>query len=292
MESKTGFLTQDEMEAERLRVSDYKFKSNFNFLKAHKGFTDGEMHLLIAPKGAGKSSLMRSIIFEIIRSNKVMIYLSEETRESYLSSINEAYYLATNGNMPEKFLNNINCICEIDLPMQIKKEDIFFLKLREEIERTKSEILIFDNFTTSWMSGLVGKEKTYLEIMKKQAVKLKIPYLLIAHTSKNSNIKNGYFTGDDVRGNHAISNIASYLYTITRVNNSPIRTFLYLEKARGHFDIGGDRFFELEYDKKTGFYRGDKEVTREDVLKEISNYNAVGKTRKGGFVKEKKDPWV
>lgn len=291
MESKTGIISKDDLARENLRLNDYKFKSNFNFLKAHKGFTNGELHLLIAPKGAGKSSLMRSIVFEIARYSKVMVYLSEETRESYLSPVNEAYELATAGKGADKFLSNINCICEMDLSISDKRDDVFFLKLREELIRTQSEILIFDNFTTSWMSGQVGKEKTYVEILKKQCIKLSIPYLLVAHTAKNANIKNGYFTGDDVRGNHAIANIASYIYTITRVNNKRIRTFLYLEKARGHHEIGGDRFFELNYNSKTGFYSGDSETNREDIIEEIATYNSVGKTRKGGFVKEKKERW-
>lgn len=284
MKSKTAFLEKKEMEDRKRTRNEVFFPSRFHFLKKQNGLRLGELHLIIAPKGAGKSSFVKTILSELILHTKVLVYLSEEKAEQYVESLNELFDKAV-GGVDEKrkmFLNNLEVISELDLESNLKTEQSFFKSLSEKITETNSKVFFLDNFTTSWLSGQVQKEKLYYEVLNKMAKKLNIALVVVSHTAKTSNIKNGPFTGEDIRGSLSGAQLSSYTYTINRVDLDPVRSFVFVDKARGYSEADR-KFYELIYDKKTMLFEKDIETKRENVIEAIKEFADIGRKKNKKF---------
>lgn len=266
------------MEERKKNRQEVFFPSRFLFLKKQNGLRPGELHLIIAPKGAGKSSFVKTLLSELILHTKVIIYLSEEKAEQYVESLNELFDGAVNGSdeKRKKFLDNLSVISELDLESKIKTEQLFFKSLSEKITESGSKVFFLDNFTTSWLSGQVQKEKLYYEVLNKMAKKLNIALVVVSHTAKHANIKNGPFTGEDIRGSLSGAQLSSYTYTINRVDLEPVRSFVFVDKARGYSEADR-KFYELIYDKKTMLFEKDKETKREFVVEAIKQFSEIGK---------------
>ena len=132
-------------------------------------------------------------------------------------------------------------------------EDDFFDKLEATIVECEINILIFDNFTTSFLSELfISNQSNALRRFKQVAIKYNIPVIMFFHTSKNYNAK--ALNGDSVRGSATAVNIGSYNYVMHQnVINNKIKNFIYTEKARYH-NKANKSVYEIVYDQDKGLF--------------------------------------
>jgi ABC-type iron transport system FetAB ATPase subunit len=271
----TAYLSDDEFRDASDSMYKQKFKSGLNVFSDHNGFIDGELHTFIGTKGSGKSTWSKTIMCELAYAEKgTLLYVSEERKNKYLQGINRVFRLSSaTPEQTKNYLDNIIVVSEID--EKIKDETTFFTMLKELVESCELDIIIIDNFTTSFMSELpINKQSAILRRIKAMADVLNIPVVMFFHTAKLSDPKR--LDGDNVRGSATAINIGSYNYLINQHKQGErLRNFVYTEKARYH-SKANKNMYEIFYDNNLGIFTKSEKIT-------LSEYNEVvsGKIKKG-----------
>jgi len=274
---KTAYQTDDEFRDATDSMYSCNFKSGLTVFSDHNGFLDGELHTFIGTKGSGKSTWSKTILCELAWLEKgVLLYISEERKAKYLQAVNRVFRLSkANPDDIKRYLENIIVVSEID--EKIKDEKQFFDYLRELITTCDLDILIIDNFTTSFMSELpINQQSNILRKIKALADKLNIPIVMFFHTAKLSDPKR--LDGDNVRGSATAINIGSYNYLINQhKTNSSLRNFIYTEKARYH-SKANKNMYEIYYNQDVGIFTKSEKI-------DISDYQEIisGKKTNKGF---------
>jgi len=250
----TAYQTDDEFLASTKSLNDVTFKSNLKVFMDHDGFRGGEIHTFVGAKGSGKSTWCKTILTELINQDKnVFLYVSEEEISKYTNPINRYFRLKTKtAGEVEMYLNRIFNVSEMD-DFDMCNEETFFKNLEEMIVECQIDILIFDNFTTSFLSELfISNQSNALRRFKQVAIRYNIPIVMFFHTSKNYNQKT--LNGDNVRGSGTAINIGSYNYVMHQnVINNKIKNFIYTEKARYH-NKANKSVYEIVYDSDSGLF--------------------------------------
>lgn len=245
------------------RVHKQYFNSRFKHLIYSNGFRPGEVHLLIAEKGSGKSTLVRAWLTEILAQGKnCFLRLSEESVQPYTDELASFFSREHVG-----LLSNLTVDSELALP---ERETTYYYKesLITKIKASGAHIVLFDNFTTSLLGSKSPREQEqWARDFKQIAIALNIPIVIVAHTRKG--YKNTQIaTGDDIRGNSTLSNMASYIYTLTNRPDLPGHpSILFCDKGRHHTLVNKKKFL-MNFDPELRTYRDDREVDSE-ALKEI-----------------------
>lgn len=274
---KTAYLTDDEFKEASDSMYKCKFKSGLTVFSDHNGFIDGELHTFIGTKGSGKSTWSKTILCEIAWLEKgAMLYISEERKGKYLQAINRVFRLSkASPEQTKKYLDNIIVVSEMD--ENINSEEKFFNYIEEIIATCELDILVIDNFTTSFMSELpINQQSAILRKIKSLADQLNIPVLMFFHTAKLSDPKR--LDGDNVRGSATAINIGSYNYLITQhKSNSKLRNFVYTEKARYH-SMANKNMYEIFYNQDLGIFTKSEKI-------DLSDYSDIvsGKIPRGSF---------
>lgn len=282
-------VTQESLDSVKERLNKRYFKTKFSFLSGHDGLRPGELHSVIAPKGGGKSTFVKTLLCESLQNQKkTYCYLSEEDPELYRLPIVEAFVEAMKQSGSHAPLQKANCFLskllvesELSLERNRKTLDNFFDYLENTIIEHGIEVIFLDNFTTSFLGCLsVNEQGLAVMMLKKLAVKHNIPIILILHTAKGTDIYKQILDGDNVRGNATASNMGSYNYlVITFFRCNPVRVFVIIDKARYH-NRSNKQVYELFYDKEIGLFILDQKSSYEEVQKVI---NEVNKPKKRGF---------
>ena len=240
-----------------LQYDSEEFNSQFSFLKDHKGLRKGQYHLFLGTTGSGKSSLVRSIICELASWHKVAFLSTEENHNDFKWKLGKS-------DLEDYDKKNIEFFMEDDDYPDI---DTYFTMLENFLVMIKAEVLVFDNFTTSWLS----RQPTWIQekapsMMLRLARKLDIPLIVVAHTGKNNKASNGeLLDADNVRGNQTLVNRAPYLYIMQNFKDDDGRWYpiLRIRKARFHKQ---DVIYALSYDMIKECYIKDKEIPFDKVL--------------------------
>lgn len=258
--------SEERLKERKLKVD---FPSRFNHLNYHNGFRNGSLHVLVAPKGGGKSTLFRSWIMECLAwDKKVHVRLSEETVEEYQDEI---YQFFSEDNKQK--LENLRIDSELDKsPRDLG--DQYFEDLELELKNHQAEILFFDNFTTSHLSmgsiDLQGRNQIRLRSI---AQKLEIPVVVAIHTEKAFK-SNMIASGDNVRGNQTIVNTAPFVYGLSVFHGHPSKpTILFIDKARGH-GLANKKYFKFDMMPDFSTVKSDKLIMPSDIkeiLKELTS---------------------
>lgn len=274
---KTAYLSDDEFREASDSMYSCNFKSGLTVFSDHNGFIDGELHTFIGTKGSGKSTWSKTILCELAWLGKgVLLYISEERKNKYLQAVNRVFRLSK--SKPEEiknYLENIIVVSEID--EKIKTEDQFFGLVDKLVENCELDILLIDNFTTSFMSELpINQQSSILRKIKAMADELNIPIVMFFHTAKLSDPKR--LDGDNVRGSATAINIGSYNYLISQYkNNISLRNFVYTEKARYH-SKANKNMYEVFYNQDLGIFTKSEKIDLSDYSEIVS-----GKTSTKGF---------
>lgn len=251
------FVITDEDREEINRRNQYNIKSNLNFLKQQRGFRKGLLHTLMAPKGSGKSTLVRSIIIDYLINNpgrRVFVYLSEESVLSLKASM-DLY----SGYLFEGDGSRLYCISEQD-----QEENFSFESLQDHfikaIDQEGCDLFIFDNITSSkFYEGRNHEAQSkFITGLKNSTAHCDVATLVIAHTGKKAN-QEKLLSGDDVRGSNLITIVTEFLYLsqMVQVGNKK-KHFLHIEKHRP-CNVA-NTFFFLEYDEHEMLYKKDRSV--------------------------------
>lgn len=234
------------------------YKSRFKFLMAHNGIRPGSFTGLMATAGAGKSTLVKSIISDCAETTRITIYLTEEKMVDY-----EIKLHGMNSKM-----ENISFIEESNIPYDEMDLHGAITILLENLFMTDSEIIFFDNITTSILYEKFGYkgQTTLIGKLRQFANEANKTIFFISHTKKDVD-NNGYrlLNGGDIRGTYQLYQQAEYFYIL-----QPIRVkdkfFPILQVSKHRFHEVEKYLFLLGY--KDGQYKFDMGINFEKV-KEI-----------------------
>jgi len=276
-----GIMTRDEFN----KISDLhdtqKYRSKLNFLNDHNGLRPGEIHTILGPKGGGKSTLVRTIIIEILQNmKKAYCFLSEEETHIYKAPIYKVFKkiieskISNQALVEEKtnsFMTNLLIESQFNLRPENRRLYGFIARLEFIIKEKDIQVFIMDNTTTSFINRLkIDQQAEAIELLKEIAVKYSIVIILVLHTAKGTDINKIILDGDHVRGNATSINMGSYNYLIqTYFRCEPPRVFLTTDKARYH-QKANKKVYELHYDR-------DLEMFTHDIK---SDYNQIKKVMK------------
>lgn len=265
----SGYLTPEQRAAVKKDLYNTSFKSDLKVFTDHNGFVNGELHTFIGTKGSGKSTWSKTIIAELLYQDKnVLLYLSEERKDKYLFSLNESMFEFLKCEKRLKDMTeHILVMGEID--DKYKSEDEVLTMMKDIVEAAEIDIILIDNFTTSFMSELpINRQSEILRYFKMLADKLNIPVILFFHTSKLHDAKK--LDGDNVRGSGTAINIGSYNYLIAQwKDGETLRNFVYTEKARYH-SKANKQMYEVIYDDRVGLFSKCTEYYLEDYKMLVS----------------------
>lgn len=226
------------------------YPTEFSFLAQHNGFRPGKMHLFLATAGAGKSTLGRTLLIDVLNSGtierdhtNVLIWLTEEKRTEFLAEFHRTKFFKNRKDLKKRIF--------IDSEFEQKQTDTFYLLKRMEQLITKNDIkfIFMDNITTSrlYMGKRPDEQETIALELKRMASARGCPIVIFAHTNAeiNNNIRR-MINPNDIRGSKGIVNFSEFLYIMQTFHAGERRyTTIYLEKHRGH--VINNRFFKMIY---------------------------------------------
>jgi hypothetical protein len=272
MEIKNGTLSKETLSNLKHSLKVRKFISRFEFLNSHAGLRSAEVSTIIAPYGGGKSTLVRTIQLELMQQHvTTYTFLSEERVDYYACPLNSAVLKMTKDNeeAAHTYLKNALFQSQLDLKREKKRLDVFIKDLEDAIITYGVEVVIFDNFTTSFMGRApIDRQAEAVEQFKELAARYNISFILVVHTMKGTNIYKDIVTGESVRGNATTTNIGSYNYVLTTYFRLKVpRSFVTIDKARYHSGAN-KKVFELEFDSETGLFCNDR-ASSFDIMQAI-----------------------
>lgn len=244
----------------------------------------GEFTTLIGPKGNGKSAFIKTFLNEAAFQNvKTLIILSEEKVLKYKQPICEMFYKSKMSDKADDLLNNLFFTTMLDWNEKFHNVKSFLSFIENEIHKNKIQLVIFDNFTTSFLGRLSINEQGYaVEKIRELTNYYEISFLGVFHTAKGVNIYSKLIDGEDVRGNATSTNLAAYNYTITTFFRcNPPRSFLHIDKARYHSEMN-KTYWELKFDPKIGIFTKDRKSSAaqiEAIMAEIKKQTRGASTK-------------
>lgn len=246
------------------RNDSMQIKSNFNFLKNHNGWREGKLHLLLGPTSGGKSTLLRSVVIDLIESNpkiRIGIWLSEESPEDVEDDL---FRITGDMSVYDRVL--------IGSELQVEKH--FLEKAQSDFREKDFDIFIFDNITTSqtYEGKSIEKQSECASELKKYAEKKNIPVIVISHTRADSGDK--LLSTDDVRGSKHIANITQFFYALqTFTIGHMMVSYIVIHKARGQSPKC--RIFRLVFNSEKRVNTRDIEYTHEQFKEHFKSRNKL-----------------
>jgi len=242
------------------------FQTKFAFLRSHRGLRENKMHLLISPTHGGKSTAVRSILFDVILNNRnkqVLIILSEETVEEFKIEFSKTF-------PAHDILENVTLLSEQDGGVTIPelKKVIY-----GAINASKCDLLFYDNVTTSilYPDDLKTQETTALWF---KALSKKVTLFLIAHTNDLSGA-NKLLTESDIRGSKKLPNLVEFLYVLQPIMvGNKLFQFINTRKHRGQ--DSENKLFRLYYNPQFSTFDKDMAVDFNDVKEVFKMRNKLG----------------
>jgi len=281
MEIRNGFMLDEDITRMDKTANAVDYPSRFNFLSDHNGLRRGEIHCLIAPKGGGKSSLVRGVMLEQLCAGKsVLCYLSEESCDRYMFEMNTIFKHKTD---EERYavLSNLTVFSELEMKTKNALEE-FKSIFNNFVEIKKPDLFIFDNLTTSAMCENLKDENDCFEFFKQNKSILNIPLLLVMHTKKGARPRDGFLDGEDVRGSAKKVNVGSYNYVLqTFFELENPRSFLSIDKARYHRKANKN-VYELTFSQDGNIYKSDKKSSYDEVIETIKMIRDKNSGKKKG----------
>jgi predicted ATP-dependent serine protease len=237
---------------ELLRKHVY-FASGLIFISEHVGYRPGCLHTFLGNSGAGKSTLVRTLVIDLLEASKptdkIFVYLSEETVHEFLSQLHRSGY--------DQNLDRLYVLSEIDFFTEKMTKKQVKEKLIEGITECGASIMIFDNITTSQLYFDLppeGQSRTALGLSKLAKDK-NIPIIIIAHTEgKITENHPRIIDQNEIRGNKTIVNLSHFFYIMQRFDLGEGHYYqtIRITKHRGQ-DVE-HRLFGMRYHRERSIY--------------------------------------
>lgn len=233
---------------DRLEIS-----SRLQFLLSVNGLRQSYTTIVLGNTSSGKSTLVRSIIADILENNDtthISCFLSEETSSEYRLELFKAFKTVDFADRM-KFYSEQDC----------QDDDEKMLMLYNAFADS-SEVLIFDNITTSalYASKTPQDQTAFSNLLKTATKRTNKALVCVAHT--NNVEKNGMklINTGDVRGSKNISNIAEFFFINHQFScGESLLNYVQIEKHRGQSP--DNSIFQLGYKKSRNLYTSDFPVS-------------------------------
>lgn len=266
----TLHFTSDEQQQLEKEQREVHFPSSLGFLNAHNGLRRGSFHIILGTTGGGKSTLVRTLIRDIVfckeKEFHVALWLSEEEVKDYRTQV--AYGVPSHDR-----LLNTSALSELEL------SDSSEMYLFEWLDMIKPDVFIFDNITTSkfYNDKNASDQGKFVTKLKNIAKKLNIAMVVVAHTDAKAHDAMGRLINlNDIRGSKSISNLCEFAYILQRFEvGEMFFPTIRIVKHRSQ-DLIHNLYF-LEYDKRIRAFTGDKHL---DFKKFKEMFNARNKLEK------------
>lgn len=240
-------VDKNDLEALKMLANEVHFASGYNFLIQHNGWRPGKTHVILGVSHGGKSTLVRSLVSDTVRTAKsIGVYLSEESESEFITELAHAGFTA---------FDRLKIYSEQDLEIvNNKTAGAILVKCFDE-----NEIVFLDNITTSILyADKPVKEQTEVALKLKKLAKVKAkPLVIVAHAGKK--IGSGYnalIEMDDIRGGSTLVNIAHFFYVMQTIFIGSSRfVILRITKHRGQ--SVSDTIYSLIYNKEKRVYGED-----------------------------------
>jgi len=258
--------TKEEADMLTQRNQTVEYATKLGFLRSHKGLRSHKMHLLIAPTHGGKSTAVRSILFDLLINNKnkkILIWLTEETIDEFKEEFCKTF-------PSHDILDNAAILSEQDgepTPDEVKKN------IREAIEMTGCDLIFIDNITTSkiYPNGNFSKQSETALWLKKLSKRTTL--FTVAHTN-TAEFSNRFLNDQDIRGGKDIVNLTEFLYILQpiRVGES-LYQFINIGKHRGQHVK--NKYFRLYYNDALSIFDRDMAVDFNQIKEVFKQRNKL-----------------
>lgn len=240
---------------------------------------EGEIHILFADTGIGKSTLSVQIGIAIAQSfDRDILYLDLELSDKQF----EKRYRNNEGihfTFPERFhraayapLHHAFANSDYD--------ELFISSLLVSIQRTGATVVIIDNMTRV-VAGDTDSAKNAIPIMTsllKLKAEKKITFIILEHNKKVDNWRP--ICLNDLQGSKMKSNFADAVFTIGRdANDKNIRYIKQLKVRSAELEYDSDNILICELTKEKGFL-GFKEIGYGNELDLLRTDSPEGKNDK------------
>lgn len=240
---------------------------------------EGEIHILFADTGIGKSTLSVQIGIAIAQSfDRDILYLDLELSDKQF----EKRYRNNEGihfTFPERFhraayapLHHAFANSDYD--------ELFISSLLVSIQRTSATVVIIDNMTRV-VAGDTDSAKNAIPIMTsllKLKAEKKITFIILEHNKKVDNWRP--ICLNDLQGSKMKSNFADAVFTIGRdANDKNIRYIKQLKVRSAELEYDSDNVLICELTKEKGFL-GFKEIGYGNELDLLRTDSPEGKNDK------------
>jgi hypothetical protein len=156
--------------------------------------------------------------------------------------------------------------------------DFFFTRIEKFIDYYGPDLVIFDNFTTSFFDQIgIGKQGEAINDFRSLAKRKDVAIVGAFHTIKGTELYDKLLTGEEVRGNASSTNSGSYNYILTTYFYEKVIALLFVDKARYHGHVNKTYWllnYMADYEvvvegkkekKACGIYTGAKKISLPDL---------------------------
>lgn len=231
------------------RQNRLEINTAFNFLLNINGWRKGALTIVLGTTSSGKSTLMRSIIVDLLEKNKrarVTCYLSEETEAELFLELYK-YFNSVDFEERVSVVSENDCLDEKNMAGQLEK---CFLD--------DSHVLIFDNITTSklYNSKTPQEQSDFANNLKIMAKRNNKALICVAHTNNVEKMAGKMISSSDIRGSKNISNLAEFFFINYQISSKEnLYNYIHIEKHRSQSPE--DKIFMLRYDKNRNIFKDD-----------------------------------
>lgn len=252
------FLCEEELKIYDDELSKRHYSTKFNFLKIHNGIRKGNMHTFLGTSGGGKSTLVRTLILDILQNMKdkndvVVLWLSEERAKDYVREMYKA-------GVPYKIIQQVKIYSEQD-NLGDGQQNIL-KKMEWLINEVRPLAFIYDNITTSIEYATVDtkKQDKFYVALKRMSNNTSVPFIVMAHT--NAGINENYealIDQNDIRGSKMPAMLSEFFYIMQSFYVGETRyNTIKLTKFRGN--PVEHRLFGLNYLHDTRLFMSDSKM--------------------------------
>lgn len=259
-------------------TSKTHFKTELQPYQDHNGWRPGNLHLFIGTAGGGKSSTMFQILIDLVKCNteffeaqKVLIYLSEETTDTFKANMINIGLTSDNA---QKFLEKVLLISEPEIKNKYCKDTLTPQEIENIIQLACREnnvgFFILDNLTTTdpYLEDRHNEISLLAKRLQHACRDLVIPFLIFAHT--RGDVNEPGFSMEDIRQKKTITLLTEFCYLIHRFSSTRANSYLQIVKHRGY--PVKDWFYELAYNYDLGIVDKMRKADRDEFKERLKEY--------------------
>lgn len=248
------------------------FTSNIPFIRNMGGLHKGKLHVLMSGTHAGKSTMVRTIVVDLVnnikKDEKVLVWLSGESVSDFMSQISHAEYNTS-------YSDNVCFDSEIpDEGTRGPREN--YMILEEYMQSGCYDVIIFDNITTSgfYTELKPGKQGSLVRHFKNLAKNRNFALITVAHSATGSSLSGKLLSPDDIKYSRQVSNLSEFFWIIQKFTvGESYHSFLFVEKHRGVETQ--DKIFFLSFSKENRVFKSIQKVTFDDFKESYSKRNKL-----------------